>query len=100
MDIRQLWSVNGLFYSFDMKAVPTGIRARITVSSRRTSWETAAMVEMAGRIGLHWAMQEVLPQLKQVKDVHIVEIKARAFQPKKKHLDLVHRFLQELYPNH
>lgn len=55
MDIRHLWSVNGLFYSIDEKAVPAGIRARITVSSHRTSWETAAMVEMAGRIGLYLA---------------------------------------------
>lgn len=54
-DIRQLWSVNGLFYSIDEQTAPAGIRTRITVSSLRTSWETAAMVEVAGRIGLHLA---------------------------------------------
>ncbi|WP_223588179.1 M14 family metallopeptidase [Neobacillus bataviensis] len=52
-DIRQLWSINGLLYSIDEQVAPTGIQARITVSSHRTSWETAAMVEIAGRIGLH-----------------------------------------------
>src|SRR5213080_2259337 len=55
IDIRQLWSENGLFYSIDGQAAPAGIRARITVPSDRTSWETAAMVEVAGRIGLHLA---------------------------------------------
>jgi hypothetical protein len=55
IDIRQFWSVNGLFNSIDEQVAPTGVQARITVSSHRTSWETAAMVEIAGRIGLHLA---------------------------------------------
>ncbi|MED1203738.1 M14 family metallopeptidase [Heyndrickxia acidicola] len=52
----------------------------------------------ANKSGLHWAMKEVLPFLKQENNLHTIEIQARAFQPKKKHLDLVHRFLQEMYP--
>lgn len=52
----------------------------------------------ANKSGLNWAMQEVLPQIVQLKDVHSVELRARAFRPADKHFDLVHRFLQELYP--
>jgi hypothetical protein len=52
----------------------------------------------ANKSGLNWAIQEVLPQIKQVKDIDSIVLQARAFRPDVKHLDLVHRYLQELYP--
>ncbi|RNB88796.1 zinc carboxypeptidase [Brevibacillus nitrificans] len=52
----------------------------------------------ANKSGLNWAVQEVLPQIKELAGIDRVELRARAFQPGEKHLDLVHRFLQELYP--
>lgn len=52
----------------------------------------------ANKSGLNWAMQEVLPRIGQMAGIHSVELCARSFQPQEKHLDLVHRFLQELYP--
>ncbi|WP_026677367.1 M14 family metallopeptidase [Fictibacillus gelatini] len=55
MDFRQLWSTNGLFFAIEGQAAPNGLQSRITVPSRRTCFETAAMVEIAGRIGLHLA---------------------------------------------
>lgn len=51
MDIQSLWSTDGFFYSSGESRSPSGIRSRITVPAQRTTWETAAMVELAGRIG-------------------------------------------------
>ncbi|MDF2680403.1 MAG: zinc carboxypeptidase [Brevibacillus sp.] len=53
MHTSTIWSNQGIFYSLDGKAAPKGIRSRITVPSQITSWESAAMVELAGRIGFH-----------------------------------------------
>lgn len=66
----------------------------------REKWGVSARLVFrdANKSGLNWAMQEVLPQIKTMADVQRVELRARAFRPSDKHLDLVHRFLQELYP--
>ncbi|WP_029097386.1 M14 family metallopeptidase [Brevibacillus thermoruber] len=66
----------------------------------RKQWGISAsyVYRDANKSGLHWAMQEVLPRIRQVADLDSIVLQARAFRPDVKHLDLVHRYLQELYP--
>ncbi|WP_026960749.1 M14 family metallopeptidase [Alicyclobacillus herbarius] len=49
------WSTGGIFASRENHLVPRGLRRRITIPSHRTIWETAAIVEVAARIGFHLA---------------------------------------------
>ncbi|GAA4708112.1 M14 family metallopeptidase [Brevibacillus fulvus] len=53
MDIGQFWTVDGLFFAKKGQHYPAGLRSRITVPSQRSCWESAALIELAGRIGLH-----------------------------------------------
>ncbi len=52
----------------------------------------------ANKAGLHWARSTVVPDLKGLTNVSYIQIQARSFSPKEKHLDLISRFLQEMYP--
>ncbi|QRG70086.1 M14 family metallopeptidase [Brevibacillus choshinensis] len=85
-----------------------------TTASEQTFWEWAAQLQPhfleqwgvsvrfvyrdANKSGLNWAMQEVLPAIKQLTGIRHIQVRARSFQSSEKHLDLVHRYLQELYP--
>ncbi|MCL6599432.1 MAG: zinc carboxypeptidase, partial [Alicyclobacillus macrosporangiidus] len=52
----------------------------------------------AHKAGLHWALTDVLPALSTTPGVRRVRLCARRFAPDTPHLDMAHRFLQELYP--
>ncbi|SFU47536.1 M14 family metallopeptidase [Alicyclobacillus macrosporangiidus] len=57
-----------------------------------------AIYRNAHKAGLHWALTDVLPALSALPGVRRVRLCARRFDPDIPHLDMAHRFLQELYP--
>uniref|UniRef100_UPI001A901BB5 M14 family zinc carboxypeptidase n=1 Tax=Alicyclobacillus suci TaxID=2816080 RepID=UPI001A901BB5 len=51
--MQELWSTDGIFVGAHNRRVPARLFRRVTVPSKRTLWETAAMIEVASRIGFH-----------------------------------------------
>jgi len=66
----------------------------------RREYNQEAEIEFrdANKSGLRWALSTVLPQLKIIAGICRIQLRAREFTPMTPHLDLKHRYLQEMYP--
>ncbi|WAH36423.1 M14 family metallopeptidase [Alicyclobacillus dauci] len=49
----ELWSTKGIFAHGENRVIPTRVKRRMTIPSRRTMWEAAAVIEMSARVGFH-----------------------------------------------